>query len=145
MKNEQKVLWAKIVLTSIRVWKELSTKVLELKVSSTTCAACIMLSLIFMCGISRHDMPKCFTACIFTESQQCTRRLPHYIIGLTSQCVATLNLDWFQPTPTPVLKTSCSMKSHISRWTDWGQKTGLIRWEYLCRHLEPRGVQQGWA
>lgn len=77
-----KVLQAKTVLTAPWVCKELSAKGLELKASSTTCAACTMLRLIFTCGISWHDTPKFIRACIVAESQQRSRRLS-YRVGIS--------------------------------------------------------------
>lgn len=119
-----KVLQAKTVLTAPWACKELSAKGLELKAPSTTCAACTMLHLIFTCGISWHDTPKFIRACIVAESQQRSRRLS-YRVGI-SVCGDN------KPRPISTYSNISSenlLSTHISPWTDWGQKRDLTRWE----------------
>lgn len=61
-------LQAKILLTSIWIWKDHGTKELELKASFTACVACTMYSLIFMPIVSHHDLPKCFCSLCLLEN-----------------------------------------------------------------------------
>lgn len=89
-------LQAKILLTSIWIWKDHGTKELELKASFTACVACTMYSLILMPIVSHHDLPKCFCSLCLLEN--------HTIIWIIS--VRGVLYRPFTPTP-------CTKQGHL--------------------------------